>query len=117
MATTQGSPSPRVPAEVPLLPLVQMVVFPLTLHPLAVDRPVAIDAVNRALGTDRMVLLVLQTTESDEPGPDDFRKVGAVGIIRQMAKAPAGVHIILEGLVRVRVDAIRRVGLSLTASV
>ena len=115
--TPLGPGSHRIPAEVPLLPLVGSVVFPLTLHPLAADRAPAIDAVNRALGADRMVLLLLQTNEAEEPGPDDFRKVGTVGIIRQMAKAPAGVHIILEGLVRVRVDTVRRVGASLTAAV
>jgi ATP-dependent Lon protease len=64
-----------------------------------------------------MVLLVLQTTDADEPGADDLRRIGTVGIIRQMAKAPAGVHVILEGLARVRVDAVRRAGLSLTASI
>ncbi len=117
MATPFGSASPRLPAEVPLLPLVGTVVFPLTLQPHAADRPLAIDAVNRALGADRMVLLVLQTTEAEDPSPDDFRKVGVVGIIRQMAKAPAGIHVILEGLARVRVDAVRRVGSSMTAAV
>jgi ATP-dependent Lon protease len=117
MTPTSGSASPRVPAELPLLPLVGTVVFPQTLAPLAVDRPQAVDAINRALGTDRMVLLVLQTTDADEPGIDDFRRVGTVGVIRQMAKAPAGVHVILEGLARVRVDGIRRAGLSLTASI
>ena len=61
MTATPGSSSPRVPAELPLLPLVGTVVFPLTLNPLAADRPQAIDAVNRALGANRMVLLVLQS--------------------------------------------------------
>ena len=117
MTTARAPVSPKVPADLPLLPLVRSLVFPLTLQPLAIDRPSAIDAVNRALGTDRMVLLLLQTTDSDEPTPDDFRTIGVVGIIRQMAKAPVGVHVILEGLVRVRVDAIRRAGLSLTGSV
>ncbi|MBP1604414.1 MAG: lon [Acidobacteria bacterium] len=117
MIATPAPPSPRVPAELPLLPLVGTVVFPLTLAPLAVDRPQAIDAVNRALGANRMVLLVLQAAETDEPGPSDFRPVGTAGIIRQMAKAPAGVHVVLEGIGRVRVDAIQRAGLSLTGSI
>ena len=44
--------------------------FPLTLQPLAVNRPVSIETVNRALGSDRLVLLLLQDNDDDAPdGP------------------------------------------------
>jgi hypothetical protein len=48
----------------------------LTLQPLAVNRPVSIESVNRALGADRLVLLLLQEDDAEDPGPDDLRKVG-----------------------------------------
>ena len=77
---------PTLPSELPVLPLRRTVAFPLTLQPLGVNRPVSIESVNRALATDRLVLLLLQDNEEEDPKPDDLRKVGTVGIIRQMAK-------------------------------
>ena len=81
-------PNPRLPlpAELPVLPLRRTVAFPLTLQPLAVNRPVSIETVNRALGADRLVLLLLQENDEDDPGPEDLREIGTVGVIRQMAK-------------------------------
>jgi ATP-dependent Lon protease len=44
---------PTLPSELPVLPLRRTVAFPLTLQPLAVNRPVSIESVNRALGAAR----------------------------------------------------------------
>src|SRR6266705_2639171 len=74
---------PTLPSELPVLPLRRTVAFPLTLQPLAVNRPVSIESVNRALGSDRLVLLVLQHSEADDPAPEDVHRVGTVGIVRQ----------------------------------
>jgi ATP-dependent Lon protease len=84
-------------------------------QPLAVNRPVSVESVNRALGGDRMLLLVLQEGELDDPGPDQVKRIGTVGIIRQMARNPSGLHVIVEGLARVRADVISRTGLSMRA--
>jgi endopeptidase La len=108
---------PPLPTELPVLPLRSTVAFPLTLQPLAVTRGVSIETVNRALGTDRLILLVLQDNDQDDPGPDDLRKVGTVGIIRQMAKAASGINIIIEGLARVRLDSVTRTGTSMRAQI
>ena len=62
---------PPLPSELPVLPLRLTVAFPLTLQPLAVNRPVSIETVNRALGSDRLILLVLQDNDKEDPGPDD----------------------------------------------
>ena len=102
--------TPPLPSELPVLPLRRTVAFPLTLQPLAVNRPVSIETVNRALGADRLILLLLQETDSDDPTPDDLRRVGTVGIIRQMAKVGGGINVILEGLARVRAESISRTG-------
>jgi len=108
---------PPLPTELSVLPLRSTVAFPLTLQPLAVTRGVSIETVNRALGADRLILLVLQDNESEDPGPDDLRKIGTVGIIRQMAKAGMGINIILEGLARVRLDSVSRMGTSMRAHI
>ena len=109
---------PTLPSELPVLPLRRTVAFPLTLQPLAVNRAVSIETVNRALAADRMILLLLQENDEDDPGPEDVRKVGTVGIVRQMAKAGGGgINIILEGVARVRVDVVTRTGTSMRAQV
>ena len=96
--------SSTLPAELPVVPLRDTVVLPMTVAPLGVGRPVSVEAINRALAGDRMVLLLLQKGEPDEPGPDDLYRVGTIGIIRQMAKAPTGMRILVEGLTRARAE-------------
>jgi ATP-dependent Lon protease len=101
---------PPLPSELPVLPLRRTVAFPLTLQPLAVNRPVSIESVNRALGADRLIVMLLQENDTDDPNPDDLRKVGTVGIIRQMAKVGGGINIIVEGIARVRAEVTTRSG-------
>jgi ATP-dependent Lon protease len=106
------------PAELPALALRETVVFPLTLQPLAVSRPVSVESINRALGGDRLLFLALQTGDREDPEPDDLKRVGTIGAIRQMAKVPTGgVHVIVEGLVRARASVISRTDLSLRAAI
>ena len=64
----------------------------------------SVEAVNRALAGDRMVLLLLQKNDSDDPSPDDLHRIGTVGIIRQMSKAQGGTRVIVEGTVRARAE-------------
>jgi ATP-dependent Lon protease len=93
------------------------VVFPQTLMPLAVNRPVSMESVNRALSADRLILLVLQE-DDDEPTAENLKRIGTVGVIRQMAKAPnGGINIIVEGLARVRADVYTRTGTTLRAQI
>jgi endopeptidase La len=108
---------PTLPSELPVLPLRRTVAFPLTLQPLAVNRPVSVETVNRALGGDRLILLLLQDTDEDDPGPDDLRRIGTVGVIRQMAKVGGGINIIIEGIARVRADLVTRTGTSMRAQI
>jgi len=110
--------SPPLPSELPVLPLRNTVVFPQTLQPLAVNRPVSLESVNRALAADRLLLLVTQAEDTEEPTAENLKRMGTVGVIRQMAKAPnGGVNIIVEGLARVRADVFTRSGTSLRAQI
>src|SRR6266567_4688726 len=105
------------PSELPILALRQTVVFPLTLQPLAINRPMSIDAVNRALTGDRLVFLTLQNTDHDDPEPGDLRPIGTIGAVRQMARVPNGIHIIVEGLFRAKSDVVTKSGTALRAVV
>jgi ATP-dependent Lon protease len=106
------------PSELPVLPLQQTVVFPLALQPFIVNHPVSVESVNRALAGDRLLFLTLQDTEGYDPQPDDLRRVGTIGSIRQMAKSPNGaLHVVVEGTLRARSTAVTRSDLSLKATV
>jgi ATP-dependent Lon protease len=99
--TTQ---TPPLPNELPVVPLRGAVVLPLTVAPLGVSRPLSVEAVNKALAGDRMVLLLLQKNDNDEPGIDDLHRIGTVAVIRQMAKGQAGMRVLVEGIARVSAE-------------
>jgi ATP-dependent Lon protease len=102
--STPAPETPSLPSELPVVPLRETVVLPMTVAPLGVGRPVSIEAINRALAGDRMVLLLLQRGDAEDPSPDDLERVGTVAIIRQMAKAPTGMRVLVEGIVRARAE-------------
>ena len=66
-------PERTYPSELPVLALRQTVVFPLTIQPLAINRPMSIETVNRALAGDRLIFLALQTNDKDEPDAVDLQ--------------------------------------------
>ncbi len=106
MADADAPPpqTPSLPTELPVVPLRETVVLPMTVAPLGVGRAMSVEAINRALAGDRMVLLLLQKGEADEPSSEGLHHVGTIAIIRQMAKAPTGMRILVEGLARARAE-------------
>ena len=94
---------PPLPPELPVLPLRRSVAFPLTLQPLAVNRPVSVEAVNVALAGDRLIMLAMQKTDGEEPTAEALHTIGTIGAIRQMARGPQGLNIIVEGIVRAHI--------------
>jgi ATP-dependent Lon protease len=109
--------TPPIPSSLPVLPLRRTVAFPLTLQPLAVNRPASIESVNKALTTDRMLLLVVQKDDADEPDPAQLESVGTICIVRQMARSDHGLNIIFEGVARVRVLTVSKTGTTIVAHV
>jgi ATP-dependent Lon protease len=114
-----SEPTRVYPSELPVVALRQTVVLPLTLQPLAVNRPASVESVNRALAGDRLLFLALQNGDATEDAePDDLRRVGTIAAVRQMARAPnGGLHIIVEGLTRARAELVTKNGLALRAMV
>jgi len=101
----------------PVIPLRGSVVLPLAVAPLSVSRPLSIDAVNRALAGDRMVLFLKQKNDVDDPSPDDVHHIGTVAIIRQMSAGPAGLRLLVEGVARAEADVMTRDGAMLKATI
>jgi ATP-dependent Lon protease len=111
-------PERTYPSELPVLALRQTVVFPLTIQPLAINRPPSVEAVNHSLAGDRLLFLTLQKDEAEEPNESDLNAIGTVAAIRQMAKVPGGgIHVIVEGVMRAKADAFIKSGASLRAMV
>ena len=96
--------TPPLPHELPVVPLRGSVVLPLTVAPLGVSRPMSVEAINRALAGDRMVLLMLQRNDSDEPAADDLHRIGTIAVVRQMAKGQNGMRVFVEGIARARAE-------------
>ena len=117
MADSSLTTVPPLPSALPVVPLRDTVVFPLTLQPLAVNRPVSVESIDRALGRDRMLILLQQIGDAEDPGPDGLRTVGTVAIVRQMAKNPGAIQIVVEGIARARATFITRTNNTLQAEI
>ena len=95
----------EMPEELPVLPLRNTVVFPLTVLPLIVQRPRSIRLVDDAVVGDRMVALVaLKNPEIEEPSSADLYEVGTLATIHRLARTPDGsLHLVVQGIERLRV--------------
>src|SRR5438477_11433532 len=95
----------QVPAELPILPLRGVVIFPSAIAPLLISRGASLKLVEEALVGDRMLGLVAQKNAEDEaPGSDGLYSRGTAGRILKMLKYPDGsVRILVQGLKRIEV--------------
>src|SRR4030081_2040571 len=71
-----------IPAELPLLPLRNTVLFPGVVLPITVGRDKSIKAVNEAYKADKLVGVIAQRDSSiEDPGVTDLEDVGTVARI------------------------------------
>ena len=96
----------RIPSELPVLPLRDMVVHPFIISPLSVAREISIQAVDRGLSDNRMILLTAQKDRDEEdPGEDDLFRVGTVAVIMRMLKLPdERIRVLVQGVCRARIE-------------
>jgi ATP-dependent Lon protease len=96
----------RLPDVLPVLPLKNTVIFPYIILPLSVGREASLQAVDRALAEDRMILLVAQRDAmNDQPTPDQLHVLGTAALIMRMLKLPDGrIRILVQGLARAHVE-------------
>ncbi|HUO77228.1 MAG TPA: endopeptidase La [Thermodesulfovibrionales bacterium] len=95
----------EIPDTLPVLPVRDIVVFPYMILPLFVGREMSIKAIDQALNTNRMVMLVTQRDlNMENPTQEDLYAIGTVGIIMRMLKLPDGrVKILVQGVSKARV--------------
>jgi ATP-dependent Lon protease len=94
-----------MPNALPVLPLIDTVVFPDTLTPLAISQERSIKLVNDVLAGNRMLAMDASRDPSNqEPGPDELYRVGVAGVVARMMKVPDGtLRILVHGAQRVEI--------------
>ncbi|MDX1412488.1 MAG: LON peptidase substrate-binding domain-containing protein, partial [Nitrospirales bacterium] len=95
-------PLDTIPAELPLLPVRDIVVFPYMVLPLFVGRDVSIKAIETALASNRLIFLFAQKDlEMELPNPNDLYHLGTIGVIMRMLKLPdERIKILVQGLAK-----------------
>jgi ATP-dependent Lon protease len=100
MATTEDEKHEIIiPAELPMLAVRDVVVFPNMVLPLFVGRETSVLAIEAALAQDRLIFLATQKDQSVEnPEAEDIYPVGTVSLILRMLKLPDGrLKILVQG--------------------
>jgi ATP-dependent Lon protease len=96
----------EVPAELPILPLRGVVVYPQTAIPLTVGQPRSIKLVDEVVNNDRLIgLVTARDPELETPGPDDVYNIGTLASIHRLFRAPDGtIRLLVQGLARIKVE-------------
>jgi ATP-dependent Lon protease len=96
----------QIPAELPILPLRDTVLFPNSFMPLAVAREASVRLIDDASGGGKLIGVFTQREASvEEPQQEDLYPIGTVTAIHKMFKLPDGsLRLIVQGLARVQLD-------------
>jgi len=107
-ATPTGEQSLLRPIILPLLPLKNTVLFPYLFVPLSVGRPQSVAAVEQALASEEKTLICVaeRNGAAEQLRPEDLYRVGVRGVIKKMARGEEGLELLVQGIERVRIEAI-----------
>ncbi|MFP3980024.1 MAG: endopeptidase La [Desulfobacterales bacterium] len=97
----------KIPEELPILPLFNVVLFPKMVLPLIVMQQDSIQLIDEAMSRDRLVGAVVsrQNEPQSDYGPGDLYEVGCSAVILKMAKTEENnAQILLQGIGRFRVQ-------------
>src|SRR5499433_1220516 len=95
-----------IPAELPILPLRETVLFPNSFMPLAVARESSVRLIDDAIANGKLIAVFTQRDASvEEPVQADLYHVGTATHIHKMFKLPDGsLRLIVQGLSRLRLE-------------
>ncbi len=108
-----------LPENLPVLVLRDIVVFPYMIVPLYVGRSKSKKAIDHALNSDRMILLLTQKDASiEDPDAEDLYRVGTVALVVRMLKLPDGrMRVLVQGISRVKIKSINDNGKIITSDI
>src|SRR5687767_3161098 len=91
-----------LPEELNLLPLREVVIFPVLVAPLGVGRENSVRLVNESVvGGNRIIgVVTLKDSSIENPTLDDVFKIGTAVAIRMMGQLPEGIRLIVQGIGR-----------------
>ena len=93
------------PADVPILPIKNTVLFPGVVIPVTVGRQKSIKLVKKAYSGDRLIGVLAQKNNNEEPQVADLYKIGTLARILKMLVLPDGnTTIIIQGKQRYKVE-------------
>lgn len=109
----------QLPADLPILPLRNMVLFPGVVIPITAGRDKSIKLINDANNGGKIIGVVAQKDESiEEPTATDIHSVGTVARILRVLKMPDGnTTVILQGKKRFEIDKVTSDNPYLTATI
>ncbi|MBI2822054.1 MAG: endopeptidase La, partial [Acidobacteria bacterium] len=91
-------------AQIPMVPIRDVVVFPHMMVPFVIGRPSSVAALEKALQGEKKIYLATQLDASvDDPQPSDIYAVGTVATIVQSLRLPDdNIKVLVEGTQRAR---------------
>ena len=105
--TPETPPAQTPPTVLPILPVVDSVLFPKMVTPLLVMQPDSVQLIDEAMSRDRMIGMVWARTEPGREGPprpESYAAIGTSALILKMAKAPENrTQLLVQGLGRFRI--------------
>jgi ATP-dependent Lon protease len=100
----------KLPDTLPLLPVVDSVLFPKMVTPLLVMQPDSVQLIDEAMSRDRMIGMVFAKPDPSQEGPpkpESYASVGTSAMILKMAKTPENrTQLLVQGLGRFRIKSL-----------
>jgi len=95
----------EIPEVLPMMAVRDVVVFNYMIIPLFVGRPGSVEAVNEALGSNKLLMLVTQKDATkDNPSEDELYKVGMVCMVMRTLKLPDGrLKVLVQAMSKARI--------------
>ena len=104
--SSEPMPISNIPANLPILPLRGLVVYPQTAVPLTIGQPRSIRLVDDVVIGEKLIGLVTSKDPNlENPGPDDLYRIGTAAIIHRMFRAPDGtIRLLVQGITRFQLN-------------
>ncbi len=101
----------------PVIPMRDIVLFPMCMIPLTVTRSFSINAINAAMSGDKKIFLCSQKSiETEAPGLSDLYEIGTIAEILQVLKSPDNtLRVLVEGIKTARLISLSKVQDLMTA--
>jgi len=95
----------EIPEVLPMMAVRDVVIFNYMIIPLFVGRPGSVEAVNEALGANKLLMLVTQKDATkDNPDKDDLYQVGMVCMVMRTLKLPDGrLKVLVQAMSKARI--------------